>query len=388
MPHSITWRSVAFGGGKFVAVSASGTTAAHSIDGASWVDATLPISASWRAIAYGGNRFVAVIDGSDQVAYGVDGANWSIATLSSSQLWSAITHGDGAFVAVATSSDAVLYSSANLFRYKLTSLSPRTWEKGAAVEGDPFLSFATPTVPAPITILEDTHVDSEGAEHFCISYANRPSAESTIYTLKIVNRKTDDFALIMVYIKTFGTEVSSFTMQQYGKFKPFVEYYRAPDFADTLRITLTNDAIYDIVAEAYSDGHKVDLLVSADDTIPEGDSYEVQDHSPTVDIPPPPRPITTHLRLNDIKANEYVDLKMDYVAWEPIYIRLVGVNKVEAYGRWNGTDASLALTVEPNILTFTPIGGGKVRMQNTSTGTLYGNLLIVDYRPSAVEVAK
>jgi hypothetical protein len=380
MPHSIIWRSVAFGGGKFLAIAASGATAAYSLDGASWVNATLPISANWRAIAYGGGKFVAVIDGSDQVAYSADGADWSVATLSSSQNWSAITYGeDKGFMAVASNSVVGLYSSANLFRYKLTSLNPRTWEQGVAVEGDPFLSLSN------MQLLEDIHISSEGHEHFLISYDDHPSAESTMYTLKLVNHNTDEFAYVLVYIKADGTIVSSFTMQQYGKFKPYIEYYRAANYKDALRITLTNDATYDIIAEAYSDGHKVDLIVNADDTLPDGTGYIVEDHSPE----PPPVPVNpvSILRANDIEANDYIDIQMTFAQWEPIDIEIIGVNKFNAYGRWNGTDASLGVTA-PTGVEVTPLGGGSIRIRNTTTAKWYGNLIKVTYRPSAVVITR
>ena len=76
---------------------------AYSLDGIVWVSITSPkASSSWKAIAYGNGRFVAVIENTDISAYSVDGINWTQTTLPVSSAWSSITYGSGRFVMVET----------------------------------------------------------------------------------------------------------------------------------------------------------------------------------------------------------------------------------------------------------------------------------------------
>ena len=58
------WRSVAYGNGVFVAVSASYNTSATSTDnGATWTQRSMP-TGDWRGVAYGNGAFVAISYGS------------------------------------------------------------------------------------------------------------------------------------------------------------------------------------------------------------------------------------------------------------------------------------------------------------------------------------
>jgi hypothetical protein len=100
LPPSVNWYSVTYGNGKFVAV-AGGIRAAYSTDGINWAAATLPSSASWYSVTYGNGKFVAVASNSDKAAYSTDGITWTLATLPSSAYWRSVTYGDGKFVAVA-----------------------------------------------------------------------------------------------------------------------------------------------------------------------------------------------------------------------------------------------------------------------------------------------
>ena len=66
MPTDISWSSIAFGNGRFVAVghgssvSGGNRVAAYSDDGITWTQITLPASEKWTAVAFGNGRFVAV----------------------------------------------------------------------------------------------------------------------------------------------------------------------------------------------------------------------------------------------------------------------------------------------------------------------------------------
>jgi len=67
------WSDIAYGGGLFVIVennaTSSGGRAAYSTDGIHWTSLTLPHQSTWRSIAYGNGRFVTLCYDSSYVAY-------------------------------------------------------------------------------------------------------------------------------------------------------------------------------------------------------------------------------------------------------------------------------------------------------------------------------
>ncbi len=107
-----SWKSVAYGGGKFVAlVGTSSNKAYYSTDGISWTEVTLPAYFDWRAIVYGNGRFVAIAYNRDRAAYSTDGIGWTAATLPTTANWHSIAYANGKFVAVAYGSNKAAYST-------------------------------------------------------------------------------------------------------------------------------------------------------------------------------------------------------------------------------------------------------------------------------------
>jgi hypothetical protein len=150
MVTSATWVDVAFGAGKFVAVSSDVTTIRISNDGefwdqtgiltttgftaiaygknrfvaiksgtnvtnhatsttvtGTWTAGTLPSSSNWNSIAYGNNRFVAISNTSGTIAaYSLDGITWAASTLPATAVWTKVTYGQGVFLAVSTTTAA------------------------------------------------------------------------------------------------------------------------------------------------------------------------------------------------------------------------------------------------------------------------------------------
>lgn len=105
LPSAGSWR-VAYGAGKFVAVKYNSNSVACSTDGTAWSSATLPVTANWIAIAYGAGKFVVVSTNSDVCAYSADGDTWAITTLPSSASWSSIAFGGEKFVVASTGKTA------------------------------------------------------------------------------------------------------------------------------------------------------------------------------------------------------------------------------------------------------------------------------------------
>lgn len=119
LPVSQNWTSVAYGGGKFVAISADSAATAYSSDGITWYQAEMPINENWNAITYGGDKFVAISKSYDferkYIAYSYNGINWSLGTLApnyawASLNWNSIAYGNGKFVAISQES-GLLYSN-------------------------------------------------------------------------------------------------------------------------------------------------------------------------------------------------------------------------------------------------------------------------------------
>lgn len=113
MPLSKPWWSLAYGNGKFVAVTYGYDIAAYSSDGITWEQSTLPISANWTKVVYGNGKFVAIPYGSSSniVAYSTDGITWEQSTLPvRNNSWKGLAFGNGKFVIIAASTQVAMYS--------------------------------------------------------------------------------------------------------------------------------------------------------------------------------------------------------------------------------------------------------------------------------------
>ena len=114
--NSNGWKSVTYGGGKFVAVAFSGSNQyMYSSDGINWTAApTANDAQSWNTITYGNGKFVSlsVYGSGNRLMYSdTPWYGWSSASIPSSG-WTSVTYGDGKFVAVAQDgSTRIAYST-------------------------------------------------------------------------------------------------------------------------------------------------------------------------------------------------------------------------------------------------------------------------------------
>ena len=112
MPE-FTCKSMAYGDGMFVAIGGGrGAEALYSADGITWNETSIPINLrspgsnypiSFKQIAYGDRKFVALGSRSNNVIYSFDGITWLAHKLPSpleDEQWESITYGNGRFVAV------------------------------------------------------------------------------------------------------------------------------------------------------------------------------------------------------------------------------------------------------------------------------------------------
>lgn len=88
MPSSQVWHGLAFGGGYFVAVAATGGVAAYSSNGSSWTEVSMPSNTLWYSVAYGKGRFVAVSFG-DTAAPGSTSKKVAVST-NHGQTWTEV----------------------------------------------------------------------------------------------------------------------------------------------------------------------------------------------------------------------------------------------------------------------------------------------------------
>jgi hypothetical protein len=103
LPTSANWTGVAYGAGKYVAVSNTGTTA-YTANGQTWSLGTALTNALYTDIAYGNNLFVAVASGSTNAAYSATGTAWTQSVTPSSSGYNAVGYGNNRFIAVQTNS--------------------------------------------------------------------------------------------------------------------------------------------------------------------------------------------------------------------------------------------------------------------------------------------
>lgn len=115
----IIMRSVAFGNNTFVAFSLTGANrAVVSTDGINWSSYPTPVDNAWRSIVYGNGVFVGVSanGNGNQAMVSTDGINWTSSTTPGSNIpWSSVSYGNGLFVAVAfneimTSPDGITWT--------------------------------------------------------------------------------------------------------------------------------------------------------------------------------------------------------------------------------------------------------------------------------------
>jgi hypothetical protein len=103
-----SWKSIAFGNKTFVAIADSGTNRImYSIDAINWTYMPTPEQNTWEQIIYNNDLFVAISsDGINRLIYSIDGINWSTAKIPLKK-WKSITYGNGTYVGVTNNDDNI-----------------------------------------------------------------------------------------------------------------------------------------------------------------------------------------------------------------------------------------------------------------------------------------
>jgi hypothetical protein len=155
---SLTWISVTFGNGLFVAVSSLSYNlyaVITSPDGINWTERTAP-SGFWESVTFGNNLFVAVGDNSSTpVMTSPDGITWTSRTGVTNQ-WQSVTFGNGLFVAVSSngSGNRVITSPDGITWTSRTSAADNFWESVTYGNGL-FVAVASSGLPSRIMTSPD-----------------------------------------------------------------------------------------------------------------------------------------------------------------------------------------------------------------------------------------
>ena len=152
LPAVASWYSVKYGNGRFIAISSPAVNSAYSTDnGNSWAGmGALPGSAIWTDIAYGAGVWVAISFNSTQAASSTNGTTWTSRTLPASTSWQSVTFGNGRFVAVATGSQFGAYSLDGITWTEMQFPLSSDWSKIAYGQG---LFVVTSTTNSPSDIV-------------------------------------------------------------------------------------------------------------------------------------------------------------------------------------------------------------------------------------------
>ena len=145
LPTNDPWGSVAYGDGKFVAVSSRTNTAAYSTDGITWTQTKTKSSNGIYSMTYGNGQFIGIDSVFGIAEHSTDGITWTQSNMPTKTGWCSVAYGDGKYVAFNRSSDIVAYSADGI-TWSITNL-PRTYTKLEAVAyGDgKFVAIDVPT---------------------------------------------------------------------------------------------------------------------------------------------------------------------------------------------------------------------------------------------------
>jgi hypothetical protein len=106
------WVSSAYGNGRFIAITDTGSSA-YSIDGSSWSGGTTLPPGTYTSITFGAGFFVAVCSGTTTVAYSTNGSVWTSGGYSDPLGAASVSYGNNRFIALPISSSTTAGKSTN-----------------------------------------------------------------------------------------------------------------------------------------------------------------------------------------------------------------------------------------------------------------------------------
>lgn len=106
------WVSVAYGNGKYIAITSTGATAS-SVNGSVWTTGTALPTGTYSEIFFGGGFFYALASDSNSIAYSVDGVSWTPGSTTLGGGHIDIAYGNNIYIALQATSSAAASSTIN-----------------------------------------------------------------------------------------------------------------------------------------------------------------------------------------------------------------------------------------------------------------------------------
>lgn len=157
------YAAAVYGNGKFLAFPQYNSIVISSTDGSSWSSGSLPISRSWKSAAYGDGKFV-LLSGDYETQgglYSTDGITWNQMTVPLGN-WLSVAYGNGKFVALAqgeysVSTNGIVWSQKNWLpgdaNYRAISyasgffVATSYYSQGKAVSSTDAITWTISTIP-------------------------------------------------------------------------------------------------------------------------------------------------------------------------------------------------------------------------------------------------
>lgn len=151
------WRDIAFADGKFVIVGDYGS--AYSANAENWTLIQGLRNLDLQSVAYGGGKFMAVgvgvtnsaTHGTTISVYSTDAASWETMTLPTNAEWMAVSYGDSGFAAVSMLSDAAAYLPDEVdlgytvsYLYQYSTNGGTSWTAAGAATADTQIEITIP----------------------------------------------------------------------------------------------------------------------------------------------------------------------------------------------------------------------------------------------------
>ena len=263
VPQDNQWQSVAYGDGKFVAVSQDGTNRVmyseslipnrfvavssdgtnrvmYSDNGIKWTAASAYGDSTWSDITYGDGKFVAVASlttgASNRAMYSYDGDKWWEAEGAvTANTWYSVTYGNGKFVAVAGSSGSGCMYSSDGITWTIASIFANDWRSVTYGDGK-FVAVAANAAMQPAVaysvdgITWSSTAATEVADWSSVAYGdnkfvsvNENGTNRAMYTPTSIDAKSFDFNGDNQYVQTDANSLleigaQDFTMSCWFKY--------------------------------------------------------------------------------------------------------------------------------------------------------------------------
>ena len=161
LPANLTWCSIAYGDGKYVALSSSAsgsTTGAYSTDGINWTAMTIPSAGAsqyWTPLIWTGSQFYAVCDQSGDTITSPDGITWTTGPAGVGHRF--VIYAGGQYVATAANKTASILTSPDGVTWTTQAMPYSFYWNGVAYGNGTYICVGMGTSSAPESLGAYSH---------------------------------------------------------------------------------------------------------------------------------------------------------------------------------------------------------------------------------------